>query len=787
MKLLMHKYLRYSALAIVLISALLLNVGCSKSSSPSNNKPEGPTVVDEVKTTVTSTGADLKLKNGMTLSVPAGAVTGSTSVTLSQLESDTLFTSSFQTILRLDYSGTLSGGSIKIPLEQTQRPDRIGIVYEAPGATAITYLTGTVNATNDTFSIPLGTTSLSPAKLAGVQGDVGKGAYIIEKGPGYTATTGQLLIPMPYYEQDGDNCWAAAWLMFMKGYKSVLANDEIYKILAWTGVGKNDGYGWTGMGDIKTRTEFELSLTAEKTTWAQYANWEDYVVKKLDEGKPVLANVIDHQIVIVGYEVTNAGNSQTISYIFHDPQNEGARRPYTKWTSDQLRAKWWDAGIVRKLVNYFVTITVNTAPPADRRLQTVHLLDGDTNAAITSSISKGIVADSSGRVGDIVVWDHTKPSGLTFYKGDEAPRSMDSLILRKIPVWNTERSVAAVLRVKTTLYRVENGVFKEPPLNVDEKNKTVMPDSVYYNNASFPMQPLWSSLRGGDTLFAVETEIFNNGLRVDAFDVQFKYRPLRINSLNPTSGKVGDDVAIYGIGFGKQQGSVKFQGVAAQVKSWKDTMIVAEVPTGATTGDVIVTIGSYSSNGINFSLDDLMSKLKTTKYCQVHLMGYFMRSDGNAMYNIYLSNSWTHELVWSSHGFTKSYTDVIGGEGGTYRETETVSATLSNDGSVVSSLNCRLQQDQLSGGKVYETTVIDLIAHDIPVDSYDDDPTDGFNARFEIPKPDLSAKVDSVGWVRTSYDNNGNVTNVVRVTSVNWNNLDHEPLVDIWFFEKSPL
>ena len=332
----MHKYLRYSALTIVLISALLLSAGCSKSSSPSNNKPDGPKVVDEVKTTVTSTGADLKLKNGMTLSVPAGAVTGSTSVTLSQLESDTLFAASFQTVLRLDYTGTLSGGSIKIPLGQTQRADRIGIVYEAPGATAIAYLTGMVNATNDTFTVPLGGASMSPAKLANGQGDVGKGAYIIEKGPGYTATTSQLLIPMPYYEQDGDNCWAAAWLMFMKGYKSVLANDEIYKILAWTGVGKNDGYGWTSMGDIKTRTELELSLTAEKTTWAQYANWEDYVVKKLDEGKPVLANVIDHQIVIVGYEITNAGSSQTISYIFHDPQNEGARRAYTKWTSDQL-------------------------------------------------------------------------------------------------------------------------------------------------------------------------------------------------------------------------------------------------------------------------------------------------------------------------------------------------------------------------------------------------------------------------------------------------------------------
>ena len=216
-------------------------------------------------------------------------------------------------------------------------------------------------------------------------------------------------------------------------------------------------------------------------------------------------------------------------------------------------------------------------------------------------------------------------------------------------------------------------------------------------------------------------------------------------------------------------------------------MIVAEIPTGAATGDVAVTIGSYSSNGINFSLGDLMSKLKTTKYCQVTLFGHFILSDGGVMLGLYSSNTWFHELVWSSHGFTKSYTEVTGDEGHTYRETETVSATLSNDGSVVSSLNCHLQHDELIGGKIYYTTVVDLIAHDIPVADYDDDEPVGFNARFEIPNSDLSAKVDSVGWVRTSYGINGNVTNVVRLTSVIWNNPDHEPQVNIWLFEKSEL
>ena len=77
-----------------------------------------------------------------------------------------------------------------------------------------------------------------------------------------------------------------------------------------------------------------------------------------------------------------------------------------------------------------------------------------------------------------------------------------------------------------------------------------------------------------------------------------------ISSLSPTSGAVGASVTIAGTGFGATQGTstVKFNGTTATVTSWSATTIVAAVPTGATTGSVVVRVGSTNSNAKTFTV-----------------------------------------------------------------------------------------------------------------------------------------------------------------------------------------
>jgi hypothetical protein len=80
--------------------------------------------------------------------------------------------------------------------------------------------------------------------------------------------------------------------------------------------------------------------------------------------------------------------------------------------------------------------------------------------------------------------------------------------------------------------------------------------------------------------------------------------PPSITSLNPTSGPVGTSVTIAGTNFGASQGTstVTFSGTAATATAWSATSITATVPTGAITGNVVVTVAGLASTGVNFTV-----------------------------------------------------------------------------------------------------------------------------------------------------------------------------------------
>ena len=75
-----------------------------------------------------------------------------------------------------------------------------------------------------------------------------------------------------------------------------------------------------------------------------------------------------------------------------------------------------------------------------------------------------------------------------------------------------------------------------------------------------------------------------------------------ISKLEPDEGAVGDEIKIKGSNFGKQAGTVTFNGVNASPHHWNHEIIRARVPDGATTGPVVVTVGNRSSNGVAFTV-----------------------------------------------------------------------------------------------------------------------------------------------------------------------------------------
>ena len=78
-----------------------------------------------------------------------------------------------------------------------------------------------------------------------------------------------------------------------------------------------------------------------------------------------------------------------------------------------------------------------------------------------------------------------------------------------------------------------------------------------------------------------------------------------ISTLSPTGGTTGTQVVINGKGFGTTStgGVVTFSGVAAPVVSWGQSSITASVPSGATSGPVVVKVNNTPSNGFNFKIN----------------------------------------------------------------------------------------------------------------------------------------------------------------------------------------
>ena len=77
-----------------------------------------------------------------------------------------------------------------------------------------------------------------------------------------------------------------------------------------------------------------------------------------------------------------------------------------------------------------------------------------------------------------------------------------------------------------------------------------------------------------------------------------------ITSINPTSGPIGTEVTISGSNFSEtaSQNSVKFNSTNTTVKSATTNSIIVDVPDGATTGEVTVTVRSQTATGPIFTV-----------------------------------------------------------------------------------------------------------------------------------------------------------------------------------------
>ena len=94
-----------------------------------------------------------------------------------------------------------------------------------------------------------------------------------------------------------------------------------------------------------------------------------------------------------------------------------------------------------------------------------------------------------------------------------------------------------------------------------------------------------------------------NNCKVSTTTVMVSAAP-SITTLSRTSAPVGTLVTVNGANFGSTRGTstVTFNGIAGTPTSWSAASITAPVPSGASTGPVVVTVGGVNSNGANFTV-----------------------------------------------------------------------------------------------------------------------------------------------------------------------------------------
>jgi IPT/TIG domain/Bacterial Ig-like domain (group 2)/Kelch motif/Galactose oxidase, central domain len=138
---------------------------------------------------------------------------------------------------------------------------------------------------------------------------------------------------------------------------------------------------------------------------------------------------------------------------------------------------------------------------------------------------------------------------------------------------------------------------------------------------------------------------------VDSNGKSFTVTPTpTITSLSPSSAPVGTSITVTGTNFGATQGTstIKFNGTTATPTSWSSTSIAVPVPTGATTGNVVVTVSGVASNGVSFTVTTLVSIGVTPANAVISIVGGTQQFTATGTYSDNSTQNLTSTATWTS-------------------------------------------------------------------------------------------------------------------------------------------
>ena len=681
----------------------------------------GGTVAGAVEKTFTSSGGELILSDGTKLTVPAGAFSSDTKISMKDtvnppfsgvdttgVEITGLKALKGEINLSVNIKKNLKNEELNVFGYDHDKDEKIDFKYNYEpntGTVTVKISPSAYSQSNEQYHLLSNDTAQTHAIG---QSYLDKLSVYVGWVPYYTAKSSEKIIRTPYYSQIGNSCATTCAQMLLKKsdydaelfsvLKNVQASDTDFGLDA-------DQYAYTLKDYLSSKTGYPVIHIPY--FGIPHLKWR--VLEELDKGHPVILNLGVHVILIVGY--TDNGNS----LIVHDPQdvspaNNENGTMYTVRSWDWIKSRH-EFKTEKYLILYadgsFATGT-NVTVECPGKSENGGMQGGDLSFYALNASNKlfakyGLQIKPSATDG--YIWTNASKDKVNYIGTDAETLSLS------IPIFNaSDRDRTAEVKVAIE----EDNGSGAPGKTIASYEQKYSMGAAKLNTASkaiyehdFKMEDIrnlnLSDSNGKQKIFIhAYLHVDGDTKTTDSFMVKATLDVMpKVTSISPTSGKVGDTITINGYGFGKAKSTksrVTINGKKVDIVSWSDKVIKVKLTQDTGSGPVVVYTGEkyeYKSN------DNVVFTTKTEAKCEgVYRLNIFdipkISIDGERDILSYVPAMY----LTLKNGTIKAFHV----EEQTSYYSEEASGTYDSKGNITFTLTIHREEDDHSKGLVYTGT-----------------------------------------------------------------------------------
>lgn len=629
----------YNVATIKFMGTFTSNDGSTKSVYFILSVYNDPEVIDFKYALISMAGGTLALNDGVMLSISPDSTRETIEVLFQKLKDEAL-DRSCQSAYKINSTSKLSG-TVSFPVSDTIKTDEdIYAGYKLSGEEpSYTKFVGIFNSDKYIINIDeiynISNGNNAPNRQISKPNDNEK-RILSEKKKDITsedimkAETPQKIIKMPFYFQYNGVCWAASWLMLLKGYLGDQLSPNyisIHSILHSMGV--NEGYYvyinslleyMNFYEGINTRTNQLLGDNVIEKTFYLFQNAVIESAIQHYNGKPTCIKTPIHVVLGVGY----LKNNGAINVLIHNPNRITLDNMYKTLTVDDLYPEESESKL-RYLIGHFgydVSYLESKTPISNKGddnkiLQTLHmpqyLVDNNT-------ISTGIYGVKNNQVTCYCKWNYENNDGYSFYELsnnslnlpdseiDELP-SIDSLYVKGMLVYNADfedKELKLKITIKPSngsqnIYESDSSIFNVPAriINANQGQITQFNDNNEWDleldgriNHKINFDLVKKAMKTSDRkMYLLRAILIKNGNEISSFDIKFKYtlpKELTITSA-PKHDFIGNNIQ-----YATKYGDVDITSAAAWKVMNPDDNVITDGQ-GIFAGGLLKTTGEIST------------------------------------------------------------------------------------------------------------------------------------------------------------------------------------------------